>query len=131
MTKRSVRTPKKTPNAKSLKNLRPPWQRGECPNPGGRPKTKPLLAALQQELAENPERLIEIVDKVLTHAKHSLGFFCELRDMLDGKPGIKLEGPEGGIPINFELNVHFVDPEETRRQMLLNDAVSEGANEQN
>lgn len=109
MKRPSVRTPKKAPNAKSLKNLRPPWQRGHCPNPGGRPKTKPLLAALQQELAENPERLIEIVDKVLTHAKHSLGFFCELRDMLDGKPGFEIESSEDGNPLNFELNIHFVD----------------------
>jgi hypothetical protein len=65
------------------------------------------------------------VGKVLTHAKHSLGFLCEVRDVLDGKPGIKLEGPEDGSPIKFELNVHFVDPEEAPRRKLLNDAGSE------
>ena len=73
-----------------------------------------LLAALQKELAENPERLIEIVDKVLTHAKNSLGFFCEVRDMLDGKPGLNVEDPEAGSLLNFELNVHFRDSIEGR-----------------
>ena len=46
------------------------------------------------------------------------------------KPGIKLEGPEDGSPIKFELNVHFVDPEEAPRRKLLNDAGSERVNEQ-
>src|SRR5438105_1356657 len=101
------------------------FQPGHCPNPGGRPRTKPLLAALQQELAENPERLIEIVDKVLTHAKNSLGFFCEVRDMLDGKPGLKIEDPDEGA-LNFQLNVHFVDPVQASHQKLLDDVESGG-----
>jgi hypothetical protein len=29
--------------------------------------------------------------------------------MLDGKPGLKIEGAEDGSPLNFELNVHFRD----------------------
>jgi hypothetical protein len=70
---------------KSLKDLKPPWEKGHCPNPGGRPKTKPLLAALQQELAENPERLIEIVDKVLTHAKNSFGDGCAVIHGIDNR----------------------------------------------
>lgn len=27
-------------------------------------------------------------------AQDAMGFFCEVRDMLDGKPGLKIEGSE-------------------------------------
>ena len=32
---------------RSLANLKPPWKKGECPNPGGRPKGRTVTAALR------------------------------------------------------------------------------------
>jgi hypothetical protein len=40
---------------KRLKNLRPPWKKGECPNPGGRPKRR-LTQALVRLLEMSPSR---------------------------------------------------------------------------
>ena len=107
----SVRTPKKTPNARSLKNLRAPWKKGESGNPGGRPKQKPVMEALQDALTDQPELLKKIALNALRRASYDPRFFCAIRDMLDGKPGLKIEG-WNDPPTNFELNVNFIDPEE-------------------
>lgn len=39
----------------SLANLRPPWQPGESPNPGGRPRGASILAPFLREMAANPD----------------------------------------------------------------------------
>ena len=43
-------TPKRTPNPRSLRNLRSPWRKGESGNPSGRPK-RPLTDAYNVQLA--------------------------------------------------------------------------------
>ena len=40
------------PNARSLANLRPPWKKGEVPNPHGRPKKKPITEAYERRMSE-------------------------------------------------------------------------------
>jgi len=82
---------------------------GESGNPRGRPKEKPILEALRETLEKEPKLLAEIAAAALKQAKYNLGWFGEVRDMLDGKPDVK---PSGGSddPVNFNFNVRFIDP---------------------
>ncbi len=100
---------KKTVN-RSLKNLRS-WQKGQSGNPGGRPKQKPILDALESAILADPKLLKDIAKKALKPAAAELEWFTEVRNMLDGKPeGGKPDGtPED--PVNFGLTVRFVDCE--------------------
>src|SRR5437868_5523770 len=62
------------------------FQPGSSGNPGGRPRQKPVLEALQKAIADDPKILAGIAKKVLKHAEDSLGHLEVVRDMLDGKP---------------------------------------------
>jgi hypothetical protein len=112
--KDSLRTVKKTLNPRSLKNLRP-WSKGESGNPGGRPKQKPMLDALHEALMDQPELLKKIALNALRQASCDHRFFCEIRDMLDGKPGPKIESSDDA-PLDFHLNVNFIDPPDNENQ---------------
>ena len=83
-------------------------QPGEVRNPGGRPKEKPILETVREILNENPEIARKICENALKQAAHELGWFSEVREMLDGsEPSAK-----SGEGVSFNLNVQFVDPNE-------------------
>ena len=83
-------------------------QPGEVRNPGGRPKKKPILEAIEAAILADPLVVNKIAKQALTEAARSLGWFTAVRDMLDGKP----DGSESDSkvsPTDFNLDVRFVD----------------------
>jgi hypothetical protein len=97
----SVSTRKISPN--SLANLRPPWKPGECPNPGGKPKIKPLTEALQAELT--PENCKRIAKKMVAKAlQASVPHFSEIANRVEGKVGAdESDNNKGGVTIIFDM----------------------------
>ena len=83
---------------------------GESGNPSGHPKEKPILEALRENLTERPELAKQIALEALKQAKHQLGWFQEIRDMLDGKPEDGKPTGRADDPVNFNLHVGFVKP---------------------
>jgi hypothetical protein len=113
---RSVRTPTRTPNARSLQNLRPPWKPGVSPNPGGRPPTKPVTDAFMKLFFEKrPEDTLGrtygefyVLALFLKAIKGDLAAAIVIADRLEGKtvqPVALTSTP--GEPLKFNLNVHF------------------------
>jgi len=56
----------------SLANLRPPWRKGECPNPAGRPPNVPLARAYRVLLRsfERGDRAARVYVRRLAQALH-------------------------------------------------------------
>ena len=56
----------------SLANLRPPWRKGECPNPAGRPPNVPLARAYRVLLRsfERGDRTARLYVRRLAQALH-------------------------------------------------------------
>jgi hypothetical protein len=102
-TKRSVKTPKKNTDGRkrSLQNLRPPWKPGECPNPGGRPKSRHFAEGARRWL-ESPSK----IDPNLTNADALVEQWGEaafkdmfaLRELLDRAEG----RPQTGINLQVD-----------------------------
>lgn len=66
---------------------------GHTANPAGRPKSKPIKAALVRYLQDNPDMLEQMVRQAVTHAIVGTGsYFKEIRDMVDGKPATVIAG---------------------------------------
>jgi hypothetical protein len=84
---------------------------GKSGNPGGRPKIKPILETLREIIDGDPAVARKIAENALRKAARNLGWFTEVRDMLDGKSDGKPSGSSDD-PVNFNLNVKFVDPAE-------------------
>ena len=75
------------------------WQPGQSGNPGGRPKRKPFLEAIEKHIAEHPEDVVAAIDKVFAKAKSGeLAHLRELADRVDGPVTTKQEitGADGG-----------------------------------
>ena len=92
-----------------LANLRPPWKKGDCPNPGGRPKgvvypaeyLRSMLGMTQEDLQEIRDDETEpvskraaarmalaMVDDVST-ARERREAFSQVADRTSGKPGVQ------------------------------------------
>ena len=89
--KPSVLTPKRTPNPRSLKNLRPAWKKGESGNPVGRPKTlisdatRDWLKQVDPKKGKTNAELVAIaqVKKALTGDTSA---YNAVADRTEGKP---------------------------------------------
>lgn len=68
---------------------------GVSPNPGGRPKTRPIMEAMQNAIVENPNLLKQLARQALQKAKSSHRWFREVRDTLDGRPVLAVANLEG------------------------------------
>lgn len=92
---------KHSPKTEHLKAYQ--WKPGQSGNLSGRPKSKPIKAAIEAVLSEDPKLLKKIALNAAKQAARSLGFFTEVRDMFDGKPVQQISGPdEGPIPTTVE-----------------------------
>ena len=104
------------------------FQPGQCPNPGGRPKKKPVTelyrAQLEKPVPDDPKHRTygELLVESLFGAgiRGNLRAVVEITDRLEGKATqpVQLTGNEGGAP-NFKLNVRFRDGLADAREMLL------------
>lgn len=81
--KKPVRAPKKTPNPRSLANLRPAWAKGESGNPGGRPKRDIAAEIAQLVFESSPEAIAKAMLKKLK--KGDAKSFTALADRAYGK----------------------------------------------
>jgi hypothetical protein len=102
----SLRTAKRTArkvSAKSLANLKPPFQPGQSGNPGGRPK-RDVAAEIAAAIFENNEEAIgKAYLKLLKRG--SLGAFSLLSDRAFGKVAQPLVGGgEGANPIVVKID---------------------------
>jgi hypothetical protein len=61
-----------TINPRNLANLRPPWRKGECPNPAGRPPNVPLARAYRALLRslQRGDRSARVYVRRLAQALH-------------------------------------------------------------
>ena len=90
-------------------------------NKGGAPlgnknasKNKPFLDAMRRAIAQNPQRIASIVDKVLEQAENGEAWAVkEIADRLDGKAvqANTFEDAEGNNVLN-SIEVRFVKPNE-------------------
>jgi len=90
-------------------------------NPVGAPignknatKNKPFLDAMRRALAQNPQKIGKIVDKVLEQAENGEAWAVkEVADRLDGKAvqATTLEDADGNSLVT-SLEVRFVKPSE-------------------
>ena len=111
--------PKRTPNPKSLKNLKPAWQPGESGNPSGRPKSEvtdayrflarckvpgdPQGRTYAELLAE--AQFWAAIGGATTAAR-------EITDRLEGKSVQRVDvGNLDETPLELNLTVKFSDPE--------------------
>lgn len=81
---------------------------GEVRNPWGRTgKHKPLQDEMEKALAADPELARKIAYKALIKAaKGDAKFFAEVRDMLDGRPELRIAGKDGeSIQIQVEVSI--------------------------
>jgi hypothetical protein len=84
------------------------YKPGQSGNPGGRPKRKPIQDELEKIFEENPELARKIVYKAaIKAAKGDHKFFCEVRDMMDGKLGSPLFR-EDNSSMSVTLNIEAV-----------------------
>jgi Family of unknown function (DUF5681) len=116
---KSVLTPKRTPNPKSLKNLKPAWQPGESGNPSGRPKSEVTDAYRFLARCKVPgdpegrtyaERLAEA--QFWAAIGGATAAAREITDRLEGKSLQRVEvGNLDETPLELNLTVKFSDPE--------------------
>jgi uncharacterized protein DUF5681 len=127
-----VLTPKRTPNPKSLKNLRQPWKKGESGNPCGRPK-RPLTDAYNAQLAavkksdKQKRTYAELIaaaqiKKALTGNTMAAK---EIADRTEGKARQALD-VEAALetPQEFHVDVHFVGPDGRHVKKELSDLLN-------
>jgi hypothetical protein len=102
----SLRTAKRTArkiNAKSLANLKPPFQPGQSGNPGGRPKRDVASEIAAAIFEQNAEAIGKAYLKLLKRG--SLGAFSLLSDRAFGKVAQPLVGGgEGSAPILVKMD---------------------------
>ena len=110
-------TPKRTPNPKSVKNLRPPWKKGESGNPSGRPK-RPLTDAYNAQLArvKDGDRQGRTYAQLIAEAqiKQAIkGNTMAAKEVADRTEGRVRQAVEVTLetPVEFHVQVNFVDPD--------------------
>ena len=83
-------------------NLRPAWKKGESGNPKGRPKDKPITAALRELMDRNDGEAIKALAAVaLKNAlKGDFRFAKEILERIDGKVAEQLD-------LNADVNNTF------------------------
>lgn len=78
----------------NIANLKP-FKKGQSGNPGGRPKTKPFVEAIREEVQEadgNRTKLQAIAAKLVEKAMEGdMAAIKEVADRLDGKPAQALQ----------------------------------------
>lgn len=88
-----------TGRERSLLNLRPPWPKGISPNPGGRPKRKPITEAYEELLT--PVEARKVAKAMLSQAKRgNVKAAVEVTDRVEGK--LSYDEPDrtpGGIQV--------------------------------
>lgn len=84
---------KKGVNKKSLKNLLPPYKKGQSGNPKGKPKGAiSFTASLRRMLKENPDDLEKVNQALMRKAKRGqLGHIQHVYDRIDGPQKQKLD----------------------------------------
>jgi Family of unknown function (DUF5681) len=110
-----VLTPKRTPNPRSLKNLKPAWQPGESGNPCGRPK-RALTEAYQAQLGRikkgdaQKRTYAELVAEaqIKKALRGNTMAAKEIADRSEGRARQAVEVAIETIP-NINLRVVFVD----------------------
>ena len=100
----------KKPNLKSLKNLRPPWPKGQSGNPAGKTK-KPIsdaYADLANQIHPNDKKKRTYAQllaeaQYLAAIKGKTDAAREIADRIEGKPTQAVSGPDGDpIPVSVE-----------------------------
>ena len=112
-------TPKRTPNPKSLKNLKPAWLPGESGNPSGRPKsevtdTYRFLARCKVPGDPQGRTYAELLAEAQFWAAigGATSAAREITDRLEGKSLQRVEvGNLDESPLELNLTVKFSDPE--------------------
>ena len=120
-------TPKRTPNPRSLRNLRPPWRKGESGNPSGRPK-RPLTDAYNAQLArvkegdrQNRTYAQLIAEAMMKQAlKGNVMATREITDRIEGKARQAVDVTVE-TPLEFNVQVNFVDADGKVQPTALNE----------
>lgn len=77
------------------------WKPGECGNPGGRPKKKPITELYEQMLAD-PEFADEIKDAILKAVrKGSMAMVLQVKEMTDRVEGKVTQPIEADVTVNL------------------------------
>jgi hypothetical protein len=81
-----------------IENLRPPWPKGVSPNPGGRPRRRPITEVALEVLVENDGKLLQKFVRIAVEKaiRGDLGFWREIREAIEGKSPLPLVGPDEG-----------------------------------
>lgn len=97
-----TKTPSKTPR----KGLRPPWKKGECPNPNGRPNGQRNYATIYREamekIAKSQNMTFEEMENLLIQSgltkalKGDFKFYQDVMDRVHGKPKQAIDHTTGG-----------------------------------
>jgi hypothetical protein len=92
-------------------NLRPPWKPGESGNLKGRPVSKPLKAALDDESNDDPSLYRDLIKVAISRAKAGdFRYFKEIWDRVDGKVPTPVEVIED-TGIDYAEIPEPIDPE--------------------
>jgi len=89
--------------------------RGGQPGNNNASKNKPFLDAMRRALAQNPQKIAKIVDKVLDQAEAGEAWAVkEVADRLDGKAIAiqEIQGPNGS-ELKTGVVITFVEPDGT------------------
>jgi ribosomal protein L22 len=89
--------------------------RGGQPGNNNASKNKPFLDAMRRALAQNPQKIARIVDKVLDQAEAGEAWAVkEVADRLDGKAIAiqEIQGPNGA-ELKTGVVITFVEPDGT------------------
>jgi hypothetical protein len=99
---------------RNTSGLRPPWKKGECGNPKGRPRTATLSEAYREKLAEPYPRDRKgrtyaqvIADKIVRKAtKGNLSCAQEVADRVEGRArqSVAVNGLPPGAPPQIAIN---------------------------
>jgi hypothetical protein len=89
--------------------------RGGQPGNNNASKNKPFLDAMRRALAQNPQKIAKIVDKILDQAEAGEAWAVkEVADRLDGKAIAiqEIQGPNGA-ELKTGVVITFVEPDGT------------------
>ncbi len=92
------------PRERMLAAIKPhEWQPGVSGNPGGRPKRKPFLEAIEKWITENPDDVPGAIKAAFAQSKKgSIAHLRELMDRVDGPVTQKVEH-SGSVELVHEI----------------------------